>query len=65
VEFLKQTRVESQAAHDTSTGQAAKEGMGTDSNSLSRDYSLEWKLIQKADPETAKAWEAEAAQKVQ
>ena len=23
------------------------------------------KLIQKADPETAKAWEAEAAQKVQ
>jgi hypothetical protein len=32
---------------------------------LTRDYALEWKLLQRADPEAAKALEAEAAQKVQ
>lgn len=64
VEFMKQTKVESQAAHDTNTG-AAMENAGNASGSMTRDYELEWKLVQKVDPETAKAWEAEAAQKVQ
>jgi len=63
VEFLKQSRVESQAAHDTTTGKS--EGPTADAGSLARDYALEWKLLQKVDPETAKAMEAEAAQKVQ
>lgn len=62
VEFIKQARVESKGAHDTNTGaEAAPEA----SNSTNRDHAMEWKLIQKADPETAKAWEAEAAAKVQ
>jgi uncharacterized lipoprotein len=63
VEFLKQNRVESQGAHDTSTG--ASGAVSADPGSLTRDYTLEWKLLQKADPEAAKALEAEAAQKVQ
>jgi hypothetical protein len=62
VEFIKQARVESKGAHDTNSGQDA-EAVGT--NSTNRDYAMEWKLIQKADPETAKAWQDEAAQKVQ
>ncbi len=62
VEFIKQSRVESKGAHDTNTGQNADLAASTSTN---RDYAMEWKLIQKADSETAKAWEAEAAQKVQ
>lgn len=62
VEFIKQSRVESQGAHDTNTGKAAEVSA---SNSTNRDYDLEWKLLQKADPEAAKALESEAAQKVQ
>jgi hypothetical protein len=62
VEFIKQSRVESQGAHDTNTGAAGQAGA---SGSTNRDYAMEWKLIQKADPETAKSMEAEAAQKVQ
>ena len=62
VEFIKQSRVESRGAHDTNTGAEATAGAAT---STTRDYAMEWKLIQKADPETAKAWEAEAAAKVQ
>lgn len=62
VEFIKQARVESKGAHDTNTG---AEGEAAASTSTSRDHAMEWKLIQKADPETAKAWEAEAAAKVQ
>jgi hypothetical protein len=62
VEFLKQSRVESKGAHDTNKGLDAE---ATADTSTARDYALEWKLIQKADPETAKAWEAEAAQKIQ
>ena len=64
VEFLRQVRVESQAAFDSAKGKAA-EGPGTDSNTLSRDYAMEWKLIQRADPEAAKALESEATTKVQ
>lgn len=63
VEFLKQNRVESQGAHDTSTGASA--AVAADPGSLTRDHALEWKLLQKVDPETAKSWETEAAQKVQ
>jgi hypothetical protein len=63
VEFLKQSRVESQGAHDTGTG--ANAPVTADVGSLTRDHELEWKLLQKVDPETAKAWEAEATQKVQ
>ncbi|MBN1205528.1 MAG: hypothetical protein JXB05_11465 [Myxococcaceae bacterium] len=64
VEFLRQNRVQSQAAHDTSTGETAKEGPGTDSNTLSRDYAMEWKLLQRAEPEVAKGFETEAAAQV-
>jgi uncharacterized lipoprotein len=64
VEFLKQTKVQSQAAHDTNTG-GSMENAGNESNSMTRDHALEWKLIQKVDPEAAKALEAEAAQKFQ
>jgi len=64
VEFMKQTRIESQAAHDTNTGKSM-EGAGNASGSMSRDHALEWKLIQKVDPEAAKTLEAEAAQKFQ
>jgi uncharacterized lipoprotein len=63
VEFLKQNRVESQGAHDSNTGESA--GVSADPGSLTRDHALEWKLVQLADPEAAKAMEAEAAQKVQ
>lgn len=60
VEFIKQARVESQGAQDI-----GKKAETSASSSVSRDYALEWKLLQKADPEVAKALEAEAAQKVQ
>ncbi|MDC0706931.1 hypothetical protein POL68_00445 [Stigmatella sp. ncwal1] len=63
VAFHRQVRVQSQAAHDTSTGGSAA-GSGTDSNSFGRDHAIEWQLIQRVDAETAKAWEAEATQKV-
>ncbi|WP_224363670.1 hypothetical protein [Hyalangium versicolor] len=62
VEFLKLSRVESRGAHDANTG---KDAQTTASDSTSRDYVMEWKLLQKVDPEAAKALEAEAAQKVQ
>jgi uncharacterized lipoprotein len=62
VEFIKQSRVESKGAHDTNTGADAQAAASTTTN---RDNAMEWKLLQKADPETAKAWETEAAQKVQ
>lgn len=64
VEFLRQVRVESQGAFDTAKGKRA-EGAGTDDNTMNRDYAMEWKLIQRADPEAAKALESEAATKVQ
>ena len=62
VEFIKQARVESKGAHDTNTGQDAE---AVANSSTNRDYAMEWKLIQKVDPETAKAWQSEAEQKVQ
>ncbi|WP_224247418.1 hypothetical protein [Hyalangium gracile] len=62
VEFIKQARVESQGAHDTNTGEGAQM---SGSNATTRDYAMEWKLLQKADPEAAKALEAEAAKNVQ
>lgn len=62
VEFIKQSRVESKGAHDTNTGQDAEVKADTTTN---RDHAMEWKLLQKVDPETAKAWETEASQKVQ
>ena len=62
VEFIKQSRVESQGAHDTNTGSTPA---GTNTNSTNRDPEMEWKLVQKADPEAAKAMQAEAEQKVQ
>ena len=64
VEFHRQNRVESKAAHDTSTG-GSQDALGTDTNTLTRDYAMEWKLMQRADPEVAKGLEAEAAAKVQ
>ncbi|HYH94780.1 hypothetical protein [Hyalangium sp.] len=68
VEFLKQNRVEAQGAHDPNNNNQSVGGEpppATNATGLTRDYALEWKLLQKVDPETAKAWEAEAAQKVQ
>jgi hypothetical protein len=62
VEFIKQSRVESKGAHDTNTGADAEAAA---SNSTNRDPAMEWKLLQKVDPETAKAWASEAEQKVQ
>ncbi|MDY7225878.1 hypothetical protein [Hyalangium rubrum] len=67
VQFHKQARVQSQPPNDGNTGYPA-EGIGhagTDSNTLSRDHAMEWKLLQRVDAEAAKALEAEAAQKVQ
>jgi uncharacterized lipoprotein len=67
VQFLRQTRVESRAAHDTRTGATGEGPMaqGTDTNVLDRDYAMEWKLLQRVDAQAAQAIEAEAAQKVQ
>ena len=63
VEFLKQNRVESQGAHDTSTGASA--AVAADPGSLTRDHALEWKLLQKVDSGDRQVLETEAAQKVQ
>jgi uncharacterized lipoprotein len=63
VEFLKQARLESRAAPGNPG--AATEPPTSDSTSTARDSEMEWKLIQKADPEAAKALEAEATQTVQ
>ncbi|SES92462.1 hypothetical protein [Stigmatella erecta] len=63
VVFHRQMRVQSQGAHNTSTGGSAGSA-GTDSNTLDRDHAMEWKLLQRVDAEAAKALEAEAARNV-
>jgi uncharacterized lipoprotein len=58
VEFHKQSRVQSQGAHDTNQGYTPE---AASSNALNRDYAMEWKLLQRVDPEAAKALETDAA----
>ncbi|ATB30673.1 hypothetical protein [Melittangium boletus] len=57
VEILRQNRVESgQGAMATPNNRTA----GTDSVSRTRDREMEWELLQRVDPEGAKALKAEA-----
>ena len=54
VEIFKQNRVEAgQGPVDTRTGQ--RQNLGTDTTNLTRDMELEWELLQRVDPEGAKA----------
>jgi uncharacterized lipoprotein len=62
VQILRQNRVESgQGAMASSNNRTA----GTDSNNRTRDREMEWELLQRLDPEGAKAITAEAEKSVQ
>jgi uncharacterized lipoprotein len=59
VEVLRQNRTESgQTPVDPRSGQ--RRDIGNDTSSLVRDLELEWELLQRVDPEAAKALQAEA-----
>jgi uncharacterized lipoprotein len=63
VEIFRQNRVEAgQGPVDARTGQ--RRAIGTDSTNLQRDMELEWELLQRVDPEGAKALRAEAEQRI-
>ena len=62
VEIVRQNRVESgQGAMATPNNRTA----GTDSSSRTRDREMEWELLQRLDPEGAKALQAEAEKTIQ
>jgi uncharacterized lipoprotein len=59
VEIFKQNRTEAgQGPMDVQTGE--RRNLGTDSTNMVRDAELEWELLQRVDPEGAKALQAEA-----
>jgi uncharacterized lipoprotein len=59
VEIFRQNRTEAgQGPVDARTGQ--RHEIGTDSTNLVRDRELEWELLQRVDPEAAKALQADA-----
>jgi uncharacterized lipoprotein len=63
VEFLRQNRVEAGAgAVHSGTGER-QAGSGTNTTNLERDLEMEWELLQRVDPEGAKALTTEAEQK--
>ncbi len=62
VEIFKQNRTESGQSVDTRTG--ARQSVGNDVTNMSRDMEMEWELLQRVDPEGAKALREEAAQAV-
>lgn len=57
VEILKQSRVESGQGP---INNGKREALGTDTTNLSRDMEMEWELLQRVDPEAAKALRSEA-----
>ena len=63
VEIFKQNRTESgQGPMDARTG--TRQAIGNDVTNMVRDMELEWELLQRVDPEGAKALREEAAQAV-
>jgi hypothetical protein len=59
VEIFRQNRTESGPGPvDARTGQ--RQSLGTDSTNMTRDRELEWELLQRVDPERARALRAEA-----
>ncbi|WP_375770322.1 hypothetical protein NR798_05350 [Archangium gephyra] len=59
VEIFKQNRVEAgQGPVDAQTGQRRE--IGTDTTNMVRDMEMEWELLQRIDPEAAKALRTEA-----
>ena len=63
VEILRQNRTEAGPGPvDTQTGQ--RQDIGTDATNLQRDRELEWELMQRVDPEAAKALREEAVKEI-
>jgi uncharacterized lipoprotein len=59
IQIFKQNRTEAGPGPvDTRTGQ--RQEIGTDSTNLVRDVQMEWELLQRVDPEGAKALQSEA-----
>ena len=59
VEIFRQNRTEAgQGPVDARTGQ--RQSLGTDATNMTRDRELEWELLQRVDPEGARALRAEA-----
>ncbi|HEX8434492.1 hypothetical protein [Archangium sp.] len=59
VEIFKQNRTEAgQGPVDAQTGQ--RRDLGTDTTNMTRDLEMEWELLQRVDPEGAKALREEA-----
>jgi uncharacterized lipoprotein len=59
VEIFKQNRVESGPGPvDSQTGQ--RQSLGTDTTNMVRDMEMEWELMQRIDPDAAKALRTEA-----
>jgi hypothetical protein len=63
VEIFKQNRVESGPGPvNSQTG--ARENLGTDTTQMSRDVEMEWELLQRVDPEGAKALREDASKAI-
>ncbi|WNG33176.1 hypothetical protein F0U61_05780 [Archangium violaceum] len=62
VEILKQNRVESGQGPMGSNGQ--RQDLGTDTTNMTRDVEMEWELLQRVDPEGAKALREEAEKSI-
>jgi hypothetical protein len=59
VEFLRQNRTETRSAPTPAFAAEQPAGLGTGGN-LQRDLEMEWKLLQRVDPEAAKGLKAES-----
>jgi len=59
VEFLRQNRTETRSASAPAFAADQPTGPGTGGN-LQRDLELEWKLMQRVDPEAARSFKAES-----
>lgn len=64
VEIFKQNRVETAQSQASARATQGEKPGGTDSNNLQRDTEMEWELLQRVDPETAKSLRAEAEQTI-
>jgi uncharacterized lipoprotein len=63
VEIFKQNRTEAgQGPMDAQTGQRRE--IGTDTTNMTRDMELEWELLQRVDPEGAKALREDAEKSI-
>jgi hypothetical protein len=64
VEIYKQNRVESGPGPVDARNPGERQNLGTDTTNMTRDMEMEWELLQRVDPEGAKALREEAEKAV-